>query len=365
MQEHERISPSQMAGLLLSFTIGSTIIFIPSPIIAAAGNGAWLSLLISGSAGLFLTGCVLFLHRRYPGLSMVQYYEAIFGKWAAAGLAVLLIAVLVLMVANITLGLSSFFSITMLVETRSFVFHGLILLTAAFTAHAGIEVMARLFTLMLFFIYFTIIVILVSLVTLYDPWMLLPQFSGGIKPILHGAYVSYGFPYSEIYVFAPLLMFVRPSKTEPLGKFMIYATLLNVATMISVSACAYMVMGDTAGTRKFVLYSMARLLEIPGIVERVESIAGIALIAGSYIKASIGILALSVTLAHVLRLPNTKLLIFPVTAFIFFLSMTMFSNEAEATEYWNNVWPLVSSTCAIPVVVAAVWVLVKRKAAAK
>ncbi len=361
MQEHDRVKPSQMAALLLSFTIGSTIIFIPSPVIGAAGNGAWLSFLLSGAIGIILTGCVLFLHQRFPGDSMVHYYEVIFGRWIAAGMSVLLIIVLILMAANVTLGLSSFFSITMMVDTKQYIFHFLILLSAALTAHAGIEIMARMFTLMLVFTYFTIAVILLSLLPLYDPWMLLPQLNEGIKPILYGAYISYGFPYSEIYVFAPLMCFIKPNQKEPVGRFMLYASVINVATMIAVSVCAFMVMGETAGTRKFVLYSMARLLEIPGIVERVESIAGITLIAGSFIKATIAIYSLSVTFSRLIRSQNTRIFIFPLTSLIFFLSLTMFSNEAEASETWNMLWPLISSTCAIPMVIAVIGELVRKK----
>lgn len=361
MQEHDRVKPSQMAALLLSFTTGSTIIFIPSPVIGAAGNGAWLSFLLSGAIGIILTGCVLFLHQRYPASSMVQFYEAIFGKWIAAGISILFIIVLILMAANVTLGLSSFFSITMMVDTKPYLFHFLILLSAALTAHAGIEIMARMFTLMLVFTYFTIAVILLCLLPLYDPWMLLPQLNEGIKPILHGAYIGYGFPYSEIYVFAPLMCFINTSKKEPLGRFMIYAAVINVATMIAVSLCAFMVMGESAGTRKFVLYSMARLLEIPGIVERVESIAGITLIAGSFIKATIAIFSLSVTFSRLIKSTNTRLFVFPLTGLIFFLSMTMFPNEAEAMETWNVVWPLISSTCAIPIVIAVIGELVRKK----
>ncbi len=361
MQEHFRVKPSQMAALLLSFTIGSTIIFIPSPVIGAAGNGAWLSFLLSGAIGIILTGCVLFLHQRFPGDSMVHYYEVIFSRWIAAGMSVLLIIVLILMAANVTLGLSSFFSITMMVDTKQYIFHFLILLSAALTAHAGIEIMARMFTLMLVFTYFTIAVILLSLLPLYDPWMLLPQLNEGIKPILYGAYISYGFPYSEIYVFAPLMCFIKPNQKEPVGRFMLYASVINVATMIAVSVCAFMVMGETAGTRKFVLYSMARLLEIPGIVERVESIAGITLIAGSFIKATIAIYSLSVTFSRLIRSQNTRIFIFPLTSLIFFLSLTMFSNEAEALETWNMLWPLISSTCAIPMVIAVIGELVRKK----
>jgi spore germination protein KB len=263
------------------------------------------------------------------------------------------------MAANITLGLSSFFSITMMVETKQYIFHFLILLSAALTAHAGFEVMARMFTLMLVFTYFTIAVILLFLLPMYDPWMLLPQLNEGIKPILYGAYISYGFPYSEIYVFAPLMCFVQPNQKEPLGRFMIYASVINVATMIAVSVCAFMVMGETAGTRKFVLYSMARLLELPGIVERVESIAGITLIAGSFIKTTIAIFSLSVTFSRLFKFNNTRLVIFPLTGLIFFLSMTMFPNEAEAVETWNVLWPLISSICAIPIVIAVIVSLVR------
>jgi len=350
----EKISSAQLKGLLLAFTFGSSIIFIPGPAIKAAGNGAWLSILISGAAGFAILACLVPLHRRYPEMSAVQIFRILFGRVIAFCLSFLFIIVLTLMVANITLGLGSFFTTTMMLETPLYIFHFFILLAAACTVNAGVEVMARMFAMFMPLIFGTIVAVLISDLPLYEPGMLLPQFADGFRPILHGAYISYGFPYSEMFLFALLIHFVRKESKAAPGKELVKALAYNIAVFVAVVLCAVMVYGPVAGERKFMLYEMAKVIEIGGVFERVEAIAGIALITGSYMKAAIALKALEVCVTHLFRLKSGRTVLFPMALLIFFVSLTMFPNAAQAETFWSLYWPMITTLGVLCVAAAAV-----------
>lgn len=355
----ETISPAQMASLLLAFTTGSSIVYIPSVVIASAGTGAWLSMLVSGAAGTIILTCVLFLHGRYPEVTLIQYYRAIFGRWIALPLSAWFILVMVLMIANITAGLGNFFTSTMMVDTPVYTFHLLILIAAAMTASAGIEVAARLFILLLAMIFGMIAFILFAIVPQYDPARLLPQMNEGLRPMLHGAYIAFGFPFSEVFVFAALLRHVRVAAGESFVRYMNYAMLILIATFTVVALCATMVFGPIAGLRNYTLYEMARMIEIGGILERVESVAGITLIASSYIKTTIAMLALNAAVTHFFRLPDRRTSVYPLALMIFFLSLMMFYSLMEAIEFWTVLWPMITFSCAAPVIAAAAVELIR------
>jgi spore germination protein KB len=359
MKQKERISPSQMAMMLCAFTIGSSIVFIPSPAIAAAGNDTWLALFIAGAAGVPGLASVLYLHRLFPDMSFIQYFTLIFGRWIGAIISAFILLVLIVMITNITVGVGAFFTSTMMVDTPSYVFHTLILLVAALSVRAGIENMARMFSLFLLVMLATIVIILISNLFMYHAEDLLPQFANGIKPIVHGAIIMYGFPYSEVFVFATLLGFVRPKKNEPLAKLMFTAYFINVATFLAVILCSIMVFGPAAGERKFSLYEMARVIELPGIIERIEAVSGITLIAGSYIKSTIALLALSVGLSHLLKLRDSRVVIFPLTLLLIFISLTMFSTEMEAQTFWRFGVSSINIYCMFFLMLAAVIAFVR------
>ncbi|MBW7456510.1 GerAB/ArcD/ProY family transporter [Paenibacillus sepulcri] len=360
MKQNEMISPSQMAMLLLAFTLGSSIVFIPTPVISAAGNGAWMSIILAAAAGVPGLLSVLYLHRIFPDKSSIQYLGDVFGRWIGSVFTIIILFVMVLMIANITVGAGVFFTTTMMLDTPLYIFHSLILFVSALTALAGIEVAARMFSLSLLIMLATIMIILVFDLGKYHPTHLLPLFTGGALPVLHGAILIHGFPYSEIFVFSLLLFYVRPARNEPLGRMLISAYAVNMIIFLAVVLCASMIFGQAAGQRNFALYEMARVLEIPGFAVRIEAISGITLIAGSYIKSTIALIALSSGIARILKLKDSRSVILPLTLLLLFMSLTMFSTQMESRISWSVIVPAVNVLATTPIVLGAVITLIKR-----
>ncbi|MDF2652576.1 MAG: spore gernimation protein, partial [Paenibacillus sp.] len=285
MKKRITVSSRQMATLFLSFLTGSAIVNIPAPLTGAAKNAAWMSLWMANGLGMLLLSCILYLYRKYPEMTLIQYSRLAIGRVLTVILVIPFFLLSFMLLANIVVDIGGFFKSTMMRETPTYVFHLLVLFTAALTVRSGIEVMARMFTLLLITIFiFSAIVMLLTLPA-YRVELLMPLFPKGFKPVLHGAYIAYGFPYAELILFSMVLPFVRKDQ-EPLGKFMFTSLLISGFSLTLVIVCTIMALGPMAGNIKYSLFTLARLIELAEIIERVESVIGMALIAGSYMKAT-------------------------------------------------------------------------------
>jgi spore germination protein KB len=341
MKKLEMISSRQMTIVFLAFMTGSAIINIPSPIAGLAKNGAWISILMALSAGYILLACVLYLNKQYPGLTFIEYSRKAIGNWLTLLLAIPYLIFITMMVSFIVIDIGGFFTTAMLRETPSYAFHALILLTASLTARAGIEVMARMFPLLLFVMFGSTIIVLLFASPQFHPGNLLPVMPNGFKPILHGAFFLYGFPYGELVLMATLLPFVRQEKESALVKYMMYALLINGLSLLIVTVCTIMTFGPLSGELKFSVFMIARIINVQDFIERIESVIGLSLIAASYMKTTIALFVLNLSISHLLKLKDNRILFFPLTMICFLLTLTFFNNEVEFIDMVKMIWPLI------------------------
>src|SRR5690606_23788175 len=137
----------------------------PSPLISESHNAAWLSLLLSGFAGIIMLAMLVALHRRYPGLDYVAISTRLIGRWATLLVSIVLpIPFLFHIGTGITLDVGLFMTSSMMTDTPIYVFTSTILLVSALTAAAGIEVIARMFVLInSTMILFVLLVVILSI----------------------------------------------------------------------------------------------------------------------------------------------------------------------------------------------------------
>lgn len=360
MKKRITVSSRQMATLFLSFLTGSAIVNIPAPMTGAAKNAAWLSLWIANGLGMLMLFCILYLHRKYPEMTLIQYSRQAIGRVLTVIIAVPFFTMAIMMLTNIVQDISGFFKSTMMRETPDYVFIFIILLTAAMTVRSGIEVMARMFTLLLIMIFFFSVAVLLLALPSYRVEFLMPLFPNGFKPVLHGVYLAWGFPYAELILFAMVLPFVRKDQ-EPLGKFMLTALLISGLSLTMVIIFTIMALGPIAGNVKFSLFSLARLIEVAEIIERVESVSGMALIVGSYMKTTIALFAVNLGLSQLFRLENERILIFPIAFLTAMLALSAFKNELEFLEHVGTVWPLfITVAGVVPILILTIVTAFKR-----
>ena len=363
MRGQETVSSGQMAVLLLSFSLGSAIIYIPNLVIGLSENAAWLALALSMPWGMLVLASTLYLSNRYPNLTFIEYSFKIAGKWITFAVGALFAFMLLTMLVYIIISIGGFFVAAMMNETPSYVFNSLTLLLAAFTVRAGIETIARLYSFLIAALLIFVLIILILAVPYYHPELLLPLFPDGWRPLLHGTFYTAGFPYAEVSVFSMLLPFVRTEgKKKSLRRSLMIALSITTLTLILSFLVTIMVLGPLAAEREYSLYAVAQVISIYDILERIESIVGIVLIVGSYMKAVIALFILNLTLTKLFRLQDDKILIFPLASLASLLSETMYSNEMGYVDDVAQIWPLMALFFgALPVLLMAVLSMMKGK----
>ncbi|UCZ55356.1 endospore germination permease [Bacillus shivajii] len=364
MKNRESINATQLAYLLLVFLTGSAIVNIPAPVVNVADRMGWLALLISISGGAIVLACVIYLHKQYKSLTFIEYSRETLGNKITIIVIFFLIMMLFLMLGNIVHDIGLFLTSTMYRETPQFVLNGLALFVAALTARAGIEVMARMFTLLIFVIISVFTVVILLLLPEMDPSNLLPLFPEGIKPVLHGSYITWGFPYAELFIFSMLLPFTYkknededPSFTKKMyAGFFVSSLILFIVVLVTI-----MILGPTAGDIKYSLFFIARLIDVKDILTRVEVITSMIWIVGSFMKATIVLFILNLSMTKWIKIKDDRILIFPISFISLLLALTMYEHELEFALFVADIWPLVITTFGVfPLLLIFLITVIKR-----
>jgi spore germination protein KB len=326
-----KISYWQMAVLFQVYMTGSTLINIQGPLLAAAQNAAWISILLANLVGFVILYLVLSLHNLYPNECYVNQVRFTLGNVWAYVFILPLILVILYITSNIVYGMGQYFTTSMMRETPLFIFHFLILLTAGLTAQAGIEVMARMFHLMMYILLFIVIIMFILPFNVYEFSNLLPLAPLGFKPILNGMYIGFGFPYMDILFFAMILYLVKPKQGQTINKWLYLGLFINGIILALTIICSMLGLGSLVYLKKFPLHVLAQLISIGEIIERIEAIFGIALILGSFMKIALLLFILDQALSALLKVKPSNF-IYIIASIVLFLSLTMYKNEIELGE---------------------------------
>lgn len=336
----EQISHIQLGVLFFVFMTGSSIINVPGPLIGKAGNGAWISLLLSGAAGFAMLAMLLHLSKKYPGLTYVDYSRQLIGSAPTVALGLLSLTFMLQMLSAMVMDVGLFMVSSMLRETPIYVFTSLTLLIAALSARAGIEVIARMF---LFLVSITAIFLFSTLLLAipdYMPEHLLPILPKGFKPVLHGAYFTFGFPFSEVFMFGMLIPFVASKKRALVPASLFMALIFNLFTLCAATLGGIMAFGPYAGELPYLLFSMARLVEFQEIIQRIESIIGMSLILGSYMKTTITLYAISLFVARLFALKDGSVIVMPLALLGFLTGMVTYDGPSGWGAVVTSVHPI-------------------------
>ncbi|WP_044478165.1 GerAB/ArcD/ProY family transporter [Paenibacillus antibioticophila] len=366
MNKHKQIvSQEQLIVLFFVYLTGSVIVNLPGPLIGFAKNGVWISLLLSGAVAMLQLLLVLYLDKEYPGQSFSEYSQAILGTLPAIVIAIPFISLMFEMSTDIVFEVGKYANSSLMRQTPQYIFDFLIFTTVAMTVRAGIEVMSRMFTILIFAVMLFIILTMLLSFPNYHGEFLLPILPDGIKPVLHGAYLSYGFTHAEPVLLALLLPFVRrPARGLP--KKLTVTFVIALVTLIAVTISTILVFGPLAGERKYSMVEVARVINVQPIIQRVEFIVGIALIVSSYMKACLTLFILNQLIVRTCKLKDENVFILPLAFINMLFAFIMHRSETKLTEHITVILPLWKLTgFTVPLLIVVVIHLLKKMSGSK
>jgi spore germination protein KB len=224
-------------------------------------------------------------------------------------------------------------------KSPAYAFNSISMIIACLTARAGISVTARMFVLLLFLLVSFSMGVIILALPIYDPGYLMPILEEGVRPLFHGVFISAGFPFGEVALFSMLLPYVNQKHIQKLHHKMYTAFSFTSLMLVFSTLCTTMAFGSAAGYFKYSLYRLARQIQYPEIVQRIESVISIALILGSYMKATLFLIILNQIIVQAFRLKDDRALFYPLTLVCIFLSLTMFQTPSDFDEQVYIIWP--------------------------
>jgi spore germination protein KB len=274
VKQIEKISSFQFFILIFLFVIGSSVLYIPTVLVAAAKEDGWIVAIIGGILGIVITVFYVKLADRLEGKNMTSMYDEVFGA-VLGKVFTLLFAYFCLILSSLILrGIGDFMVTQVMNETPVEIIMACFVLIIVMAKKYGIEVFAR--TAEIFFpwiIFLFFLGIFLILPEINFQWIF-PIFDNGMKPLIKGTISYLGFPYFE----CVLLLMVVPylNQFEKAMKTWLLGTAVGAFVLFIPVIIAIMVLGpDLTARQSYVTYILAKKMTIPRVFERMEVIIAI------------------------------------------------------------------------------------------
>jgi spore germination protein KB len=343
MLEKGKISIKQFTLLVILFTVGTSILIVPSGLASHAKKDAWIAAILGTGIGLLFVWLYTYLGKYFPKLTFVELSEKILGKWLGKIVSLLFFTYVFILASLLLRNIGDFLITQILPETPIQAINILFLGIVILGTRLRIEVLGR--TAEIFFpwviLFFFILVVSVSPQIKWEN--IQPMFEGGIKPIMRGAIPFVGTLFMQLVVFLMITPYV--DRTEKVKKGLLVGTLIGSIILIIVVALSILVIDpSTTAIQMYPSYVLAKTISIGHFFQRVESLmAGIWFIS-SFFNITVCFYSASLGLAQTLKLKDFNVLMIPLGTIMIVFSILLYPNTAYFLTFLDKYWTYYAST---------------------
>lgn len=332
MLEKGKISLRQFTVLVLFYTVGSTILIIPSILTSGAKQDAWISGFIglgSGAAAIFLYST---LASKFPGKNFSQILEALLGKWLGKMMSLLYFFTFVFLLCLFVLrDIGDFMVSVMMVETPIEVILLTFLVVVIFAVRQGLETISRTAELFLPWILLLFLILVFAVAPQIDFKYAQPVLEFGLKPVMNASISFLTFPFLELIVFLMIIPYVN---TQKIRKGFLTGTFIGGGSLILISTLSILVIGVGETTDSvYSSYDLAKQINLGGFIQRVEAMMAFLWFTTVFMKLTILTYTVSLGLAQTFELHDYKVLTLPFGLLMYVLSIDLFPNISFMIEF--------------------------------
>lgn len=322
--ERNGISQAELFCLLVLFLLGSAWLL---GLGTQAKEDAWLADLIGLLLGLPLVGLYLLLQRLLPGQTLIDWLQAVFGRWLGRLLGLVYIGYFLYIAARVTRDFGGLTVTAILPQTPISVVILVQLGLVCYGVRHGPEVIGRA---ALFLMPAAVLVVLIStLLTARDFRLtnLQPILGQGWGPVLDAAWpLAVTVPYGETVLFG----MIWPRVDGPVGRVTAGAALAGGFFLVFLTLVEIAVLGShIVATSQFPLLELVRQINVADILDRMDSAIVLALILGGFMKVSLFLYGVAAGTARWLGLKEYRPLVLPLGGIVAALSFLQADSYPE------------------------------------
>ncbi|WP_171038093.1 GerAB/ArcD/ProY family transporter [Aquibacillus sediminis] len=362
MLHQEKISVRQFTILVFMYTLGTSVIYLPSLVASYGKENGWISVLGSSLIGFG----VVFILNKIAQLDekkhLFELLEFIFGKWIGRIISVLILMFVIYLLATNLRQIGDFITTQVMVQTPIYVIMIIFILVSLFAVKLGLEVIGR--TSEIFFPYalFSLILLIVLVAPQADFSNIQPLFRENIAGAFLAVFPASEVPYFQLFVF--LAIFPSVNKPDKAKKGFYIGVALGSFILFIITFMALMVLGpDFTARNQYPTYILGKKISIAEFIERIEILVAIAWFFSIFFKLTINFYALSLGVSYLLKLKSVQTLTTPIAFFVVILGIILFPNIIYFMDFSQFYWPFFAITFGlfIPLLMLLIGMIKKRK----
>jgi len=281
-----RISGGLFACLLGVYLPIAQTLFLPAPMIKAAGQEAWLALIIAGIVGTLLAGLPsVWVGMRHPGLGVAQISRRLLGRWAGGPVSLFYSALLVYIFGLCIRDIIDFSHLVLLPGTPGVVIAILFAGISLYGAWHGLEPTVRVaFQALVFMVLTAFLVPMLQLreisIKNVDPFLY-----RGIGSVFQAAFVALPW-FTEIVSILGLMQHLKhPQKAH---RWLLAGGVASILPISFLTLHMTLALGSDLPARfLYPTYYLMQLISIAKILERIEVVIVTVFLTGMFIKSAL------------------------------------------------------------------------------
>ncbi|MFJ7887780.1 endospore germination permease [Lysinibacillus xylanilyticus] len=326
MMQDVKINSYQFLVLVILFTIGTSILTVPSALATVAKQDAWISTIIGTGIGLLVVWLFITIANWFPHLTYVQIIEKLFGRWIGKALSAFFVVITLLYASELLYYFGIFLNIHMLPNTPMVVLNILMAGIVVMGVRLGLETFARTAEILIvvFFIFFLILIVCISPEIKFEN--IQPVYEMGTKKIVQSS-IFYVIVSS---VDAIVLLMIFPSfvnKMKQAKKTFLIGNLIGGIVIIVITFLCVTVLGSEKTARAiYPSYELTKKINIGNFIQRIEGLMASLWIITLYIKTTLYFYVSVLGMAQILSLKDYRPLTLPLGMIAVILSLVIYPN---------------------------------------
>ncbi|WP_102347804.1 GerAB/ArcD/ProY family transporter [Bacillus sp. Marseille-P3661] len=330
--QKQRITGLQLNILIILYTVGSSILFIPAHLASFAKQNGWIAAIGSTLFALVIQLFIIKFTKLYPEKDLIECCELSFGKWIGNTINILLLF-FSFTLSVLTLWSIGDFMVTMVMPDTPI--HAIFILfvgVVIYGVRLGLEPIARAAEIFIPWVIGLALIIIVLLFPVVEVDNISPVFEGGIRPILAGMYYMIGFPFLELVLF--LMITPRLNNKESMTKSVMIGTVVGGIILAIITLLCILVLGpDFTARNSYPAYVLGKKISIGNFLERIEILIAVLWILSIYFKLAITFYIVCVGTAKLFSLKNYRSLTIPFGMLIITLTLIMIPDTVFLLEF--------------------------------
>lgn len=334
----ERISSYQLFSMTILFQIGTTIIFGFS---AAAGRDAWIAVLLATVIGMLIIFIYLILMKMQPGLTLVEWFPAQFGKWIGTPLAWMYPLLFLYDAGRAAGDIKDLIPVTILPLTPQIVIICAFLAVAVYALYSGIESIGRIsgIWMPIIILLYLVVVGLISASGIIDFKNIQPILNKGWPNIMKAVWpLGITQTFGETIEFAMIWPLVK--EQNKIAKITLFSTLASGLLICSVDLIAILVLSEKYFSNSiYPIYTLIQQIEVSNFIENLDSIGVISFLTTAFFKITLHIFCAVYGMQKLLKTKSSRKFIIPAVAIVGYLGITMAKSVVEHSKVGLEILP--------------------------